>query len=84
MKWIDSGGHEKHGSDTSWDSWKENANASACFTLDGFSYGIYAHAVNLTGENTIIRYTYSLVWGIQVWNQWHLLYTVLSFSSIYY
>ncbi|KAL9337475.1 hypothetical protein Peur_069244 [Populus x canadensis] len=65
MKWIDSGGHEKHGSDTSWDSWKENANASACFTLDGFSYGIYAHAVNLTGENTIIRYTYSLVWGIQ-------------------
>ncbi|XP_034917297.1 probable cyclic nucleotide-gated ion channel 20, chloroplastic [Populus alba] len=65
MKFIDSGGHEKHWSDTSWHSWKENANASACFTLDGFSYGIYAHAVNLTGENTIIRYTYSLVWGIQ-------------------
>ncbi|KAJ6868353.1 hypothetical protein NC651_033427 [Populus alba x Populus x berolinensis] len=65
MKFIDSGRHEKHGSDTSWHSWKENANASACFTLDGFSYGIYAHAVNLTGENTIIRYTYSLVWGIQ-------------------
>ncbi|KAG6745731.1 hypothetical protein POTOM_050234 [Populus tomentosa] len=65
MKFIDSGGHEKHGSGTSWDSWKENANASSCFTLDGFSYGIYAHAVNLTRENIIIRYTYSLVWGIQ-------------------
>ncbi|XP_073261073.1 LOW QUALITY PROTEIN: probable cyclic nucleotide-gated ion channel 20, chloroplastic [Populus alba] len=45
--------------------WINNAKASACFTPDGFSYGIYVQAVNLTGENIITRYTYSLFWGFQ-------------------
>lgn len=88
MKLMDCGGHENSvvriGSNPSHNSWKENPNASACFTSDGFSYGIYTQAVNLTGENIIIRYTYSLVWGIQVCNQWCLMYIVLTFSSIYY
>ncbi|KAJ6295050.1 hypothetical protein OIU76_023029 [Salix suchowensis] len=53
------------GSNPRHNSWKANPNANACFTSDGFSYGIYTQAVNLTGENIIIRYTYSLVWGIQ-------------------
>ncbi|KAB5524273.1 hypothetical protein DKX38_022022 [Salix brachista] len=70
IKLMDCGGHENSvvriGSNPSHNSWKENPNASACFTSDGFSYGIYTQAVNLTGENIIIRYTYSLVWGIQV------------------
>lgn len=34
---------------------------------DGFSYGIYEQAVNLTTKHSIItRYTYSLFWGFQV------------------
>ncbi|CAK7327920.1 unnamed protein product [Dovyalis caffra] len=56
---------KEHGSNPNWYSWKENDNASACFTLDGFSYGIYIQAVNLTRESTITRYTYSLFWGFQ-------------------
>ncbi|KAJ6868354.1 hypothetical protein NC651_033428 [Populus alba x Populus x berolinensis] len=50
---------------TLWTNWTNNANASNCFTPDNFSYGIYVQAVNLTGENTITRYTYSLFWGFQ-------------------
>ncbi|XVF09361.1 hypothetical protein REPUB_Repub07fG0086000 [Reevesia pubescens] len=47
-------------------SWKKNENASACFTEDGFSYGIYVQAVNLTAERSIVtRYVYSLFWGFQ-------------------
>eukprot|EP00258_Populus_trichocarpa_P026231 XP_024442250.1 putative cyclic nucleotide-gated ion channel 19 isoform X3 [Populus trichocarpa] len=67
-KFIDCGGHENIGQQASisnWNSWKNNVNASACFTPDVFSYGIYAQAVNLTGKNTITRYTYSLFWGFQ-------------------
>ncbi|KAJ6760110.1 CYCLIC NUCLEOTIDE-GATED ION CHANNEL 15-RELATED-RELATED [Salix purpurea] len=68
--WVtDCGRHEnfveRNGSNPNWNIWKENPSASACFTSDGFSYGIYTQAVNLTRENIIIRYTYSLVWGIQ-------------------
>ncbi|KAI3796845.1 hypothetical protein L1987_39531 [Smallanthus sonchifolius] len=49
-----------------WNAWKENVNASACFDEDGFAYGIYVKAVNLTAENSIItRYTYSFFWGFQ-------------------
>ncbi|XP_007010887.2 PREDICTED: probable cyclic nucleotide-gated ion channel 20, chloroplastic isoform X3 [Theobroma cacao] len=47
-------------------SWKNNANASACFSEDGFPYGIYIQTVNLTTERSIItRYVYSLFWGFQ-------------------
>uniref|UniRef100_A0A6N2LP50 Cyclic nucleotide-binding domain-containing protein n=1 Tax=Salix viminalis TaxID=40686 RepID=A0A6N2LP50_SALVM len=57
---------EEHTSNPNRNSWKNNSNASACFTSDGgFSYGIYAQTVNLTGENTITKYTYSLFWGFQ-------------------
>ncbi|KAG2664834.1 hypothetical protein I3760_16G101800 [Carya illinoinensis] len=62
-----------HGSDIenfhsgqSRNTWKNNKNASACFMKDGFSYGIYEQAVNLTTKHSIItRYTYSLFWGFQ-------------------
>ncbi|KAL7611695.1 probable cyclic nucleotide-gated ion channel 20, chloroplastic [Lactuca sativa] len=68
-KFIDCG----HGNDTlafevdqQWNNWKQNENASACFTEDGFPYGIYVKAVNLTAENNIItRYVYSFFWGFQ-------------------
>ncbi|XP_021292076.1 probable cyclic nucleotide-gated ion channel 20, chloroplastic isoform X2 [Herrania umbratica] len=47
-------------------SWKNNTNASACFSEDGFPYGIYIQTVNLTTERSIItRYVYSLFWGFQ-------------------
>ncbi|XVE57208.1 hypothetical protein DITRI_Ditri04bG0073000 [Diplodiscus trichospermus] len=47
-------------------SWKDNPNASACFTEDGFRYGIYQQTVNLTTEGSIVtRYVYSLFWGFQ-------------------
>lgn len=55
-------------------AWKENPNATACFAKEGFDYGIYLQAVNLTTENSIItRYTYSLFWGFQVFLTifWH-------------
>ncbi|KAD7477307.1 hypothetical protein R6Q59_007130 [Mikania micrantha] len=46
--------------------WKQNVNASACFNEDGFPYGIYVKAVNLTAESSIItRYIYSFFWGFQ-------------------
>jgi cyclic nucleotide gated channel len=73
MKFIDCGignANEEYGSDLNWASWKQNPNASNCFQtggpLNGFDYGIYTKAVNLTGKNIIIRYIYSLFWGFQV------------------
>ncbi|EXB62298.1 hypothetical protein L484_022186 [Morus notabilis] len=52
--------------DPTWDGWKNNVNSSACFTEEGFPYGIYNRAVNLTTQNSIItRYVYSLFWGFQ-------------------
>ncbi|CAI0472789.1 unnamed protein product [Linum tenue] len=50
-----------------WKIWTNNVNATACFmTSGGFSYGIYAQAVNLTTKSSFItRYTYSLFWGFQ-------------------
>jgi hypothetical protein len=54
-------------SNPNWTIWKNNETASACLTSDGFPYGIYIQAVNLTTERSIItRYTYSLFWGFQV------------------
>ncbi|KAG2271678.1 hypothetical protein Bca52824_066233 [Brassica carinata] len=47
-------------------AWKDNAGASACFQEDGFPYGIYLKAVNLTNHNSLVtRYSYSLFWGFQ-------------------
>ncbi|XP_016709631.1 probable cyclic nucleotide-gated ion channel 20, chloroplastic isoform X4 [Gossypium hirsutum] len=47
-------------------NWTNNSNVSACFTEDGFSYGIYVPTVNLTTEPSIVtRYVYSLCWGFQ-------------------
>ncbi|XP_050122772.1 probable cyclic nucleotide-gated ion channel 20, chloroplastic isoform X2 [Malus sylvestris] len=47
-------------------SWRNNVNATACLTADGFDYGIYVQAVNLTTENSMVtRYVYGLFWGFQ-------------------
>ncbi|XP_062111008.1 probable cyclic nucleotide-gated ion channel 20, chloroplastic [Humulus lupulus] len=49
-------------------NWIRNTiKANICFyEEDGFSYGIYMKAVNLTAEpNVITRYVYSLFWGFQ-------------------
>ncbi|KAI4352048.1 hypothetical protein L6164_006334 [Bauhinia variegata] len=46
--------------------WRNNTGASACLTEDGFHYGIYDKAVNLTTEpDLIIRYVFSFFWGFQ-------------------
>ncbi|KAL3512454.1 hypothetical protein ACH5RR_025171 [Cinchona calisaya] len=47
--------------------WRNNDNATACFGGGGnFSFGIYAQAVNLTTEGSVVtRYVYSLFWGFQ-------------------
>lgn len=70
MRFIDCGHGNEFGefeSDLAWDSWKSNNSTIGCFTPDGFSYGIYVPAVNLTTEQSIItRYIYSLFWGFQV------------------
>ncbi|KAJ7981400.1 Cyclic nucleotide gated channel [Quillaja saponaria] len=69
MRFIDCGHGDDVGnfaSDPTWNSWKTNLNATACFKPDGFSYGIYNQAVGLTTICSIItRYTYSLFWGFQ-------------------
>lgn len=57
-----------------WNEWKEDGNSSACFSEDGFNYGIYMTAVNLTTESSFItRYVYSSFWGLQVLNSFSLL-----------
>ena len=70
MKFIDCGHGEKiedFSNQTYWSDWINNKNASACFEGDGFPYGIYQQAVNLTTEPSIVtRYIYSLFWGFQV------------------
>lgn len=82
MSFIDCGhGNEIEGSkveDPVRDSWKNYTNANACLDKDGFDYGIYSQAVNLTTENSIItRYVYALFWGFQV-----LLLLIPSLASI--
>lgn len=75
IKFIDCGrGDEdvRFGHDTDWIGWKNNASASACFGEDGFSYGIYKQAVNLTMKSLTTRYIYSLFWGFQVSSSIHL------------
>ncbi|KAF2614903.1 hypothetical protein F2Q70_00010101 [Brassica cretica] len=48
-------------------AWISNERAKACFQEDGFHYGIYWKAVNLTTNTTLwyTRYSYSLFWGFQ-------------------
>ncbi|XP_027167460.1 probable cyclic nucleotide-gated ion channel 20, chloroplastic isoform X1 [Coffea eugenioides] len=69
MDFIDCGHGNDHSwfaSDPTWDLWKNNANATACFGGGNFSFGIYAQSVDLTTtENVITRYIYSLFWGFQ-------------------
>ncbi|XP_060204257.1 probable cyclic nucleotide-gated ion channel 20, chloroplastic isoform X3 [Lycium barbarum] len=69
MDFIDCGhgnDYRKFRSDTTWDQWKNNSEAVACFTNGVFDYGIYKQAVNLTTEKSVvIRYVYSLFWGFQ-------------------
>nr|XP_048329623.1 probable cyclic nucleotide-gated ion channel 20, chloroplastic isoform X1 [Ziziphus jujuba var. spinosa] len=70
MKFIDCGhGDNIDGFNKSyptWTKWIDNINATSCFSTDGFPYGIYIQAVNLTMERSVItRYVYSLFWGFQ-------------------
>ena len=44
-----------------------NVTAAACFQENGFRYGIYWKAVNLTHDTNLPeKYIYSLFWGFQV------------------
>ena len=67
-KFIDCGhGSDDDNLDLDRNAWKINVNASACLTEDGFPYGIYLKAVNLTTQDSVVtRYVYSLFWGFQV------------------
>ncbi|XP_023519574.1 probable cyclic nucleotide-gated ion channel 20, chloroplastic isoform X1 [Cucurbita pepo subsp. pepo] len=69
LEYIDCGHGDEAGydiQDLRRDQWKSNENATACFAKEGFDYGIYLQAVNLTTEsNLLTRYTYSLFWGFQ-------------------
>ncbi|XP_044466331.1 probable cyclic nucleotide-gated ion channel 20, chloroplastic [Mangifera indica] len=59
-------GFSRFNSSPLWTNWTSNANATACFTSDGFAYGIYELAVNLTTEGSIVtKYIYALFWGFQ-------------------
>lgn len=59
--------YSKFSSDPSWNQWKNDTNSIACFSTDGFDYGIYQQAVNLTTNHSLFtRYIYSLFWGFQV------------------
>lgn len=47
--------------------WRDSASVNACFQENGFTYGIYLKAVNLTQQsNFFTRFSYSLFWGFQV------------------
>ncbi|CAI9766502.1 unnamed protein product [Fraxinus pennsylvanica] len=69
MEFIDCGhgnSYEKFENDPTWEQWTGNVNATACFGENGFPYGIYEHAVNLTTMQSVVtRYVYSLFWGFQ-------------------
>ncbi|KAL1202695.1 putative cyclic nucleotide-gated ion channel 19 [Cardamine amara subsp. amara] len=46
--------------------WRNKESVNACFQEDGFNYGIFSKAVNLTSESDFfMRYNYSLFWGFQ-------------------
>ncbi|KAI3464188.1 hypothetical protein Pfo_020851 [Paulownia fortunei] len=69
MEFIDCGhgnGYQRFGHDATWELWKKNENATACFGQGGFDFGIYQNAVNLTTHKSLVtRYVYSLFWGFQ-------------------
>ncbi|XP_054794945.1 probable cyclic nucleotide-gated ion channel 20, chloroplastic [Prosopis cineraria] len=49
-------------------TWLQSPGAGQCFNVSdaGFPYGIYAKAVNLVTEHSVVtRYVYSLFWGFQ-------------------
>ncbi|XP_027357570.1 probable cyclic nucleotide-gated ion channel 20, chloroplastic isoform X3 [Abrus precatorius] len=68
-KFIDCGHgptEEYHNYTKNVSNWRNSSDASACFTEDGFKYGIYLKAVNLTTDhNVFTRYVYSSFWGFQ-------------------
>lgn len=70
VKFIDCGHGDNYrgfASDQTWEQWKNNDNATACFSGGNFSFGIYGQAVNLTTHTSVFtRYIYSLFWGFQV------------------
>ncbi|KAF8089480.1 hypothetical protein N665_0505s0030 [Sinapis alba] len=46
--------------------WRDSESVNGCFQEDGFSFGIYLKAVNLTTQpNIFTRYSFSLFWGFQ-------------------
>ncbi|XP_031104447.1 probable cyclic nucleotide-gated ion channel 20, chloroplastic isoform X1 [Ipomoea triloba] len=58
--------YSKFSSDPAWNQWKNDTNSIACFSTNGFDYGIYEQAVNLTTKHSLFtRYIYSLFWGFQ-------------------
>ncbi|XP_073141159.1 probable cyclic nucleotide-gated ion channel 20, chloroplastic [Henckelia pumila] len=69
MEFIDCGhgiDFEDFKKDATWEPWKSNANATACFGKDAFDYGIYQTVVNLTTRRSVVtRYVYSMFWGFQ-------------------
>ncbi|KAL0357622.1 UNVERIFIED_CONTAM: putative cyclic nucleotide-gated ion channel 20, chloroplastic [Sesamum calycinum] len=69
MDFIDCGHGNDYGdfeNDPAWELWKTNENATACFWKDGFDFGIYENAVNLTTHKSLVtKYVYSFFWGFQ-------------------
>ncbi|KAL3849127.1 hypothetical protein ACJIZ3_011009 [Penstemon smallii] len=67
LNYIDCGrgnDYERFQNDPTWDLWKRNDKATACFGQHGFE--IYQNARNLTThQNVLTRYIYSLFWGFQ-------------------
>ncbi|XP_020551310.1 probable cyclic nucleotide-gated ion channel 20, chloroplastic isoform X2 [Sesamum indicum] len=69
MEFIDCGHGNYYGEFEkypAWKLWKSNENATACFKKDGFDFGIYETAVNLTTRRSLVtKYVYSFFWGFQ-------------------
>lgn len=77
---IDCARGESYASELQRALWRSKESVNACFQDNGFTYGIYSKAVNLTTQsNFFMRYSYSLFWIFQVsWNQ------LTSFTSYNY
>ncbi|KAK4402512.1 putative cyclic nucleotide-gated ion channel 20, chloroplastic [Sesamum angolense] len=88
MEFIDCGHGNDYGdfeNNPAWELWKSNENATACFWKDGFDFGIYENAVNLTTHKSLVtKYVYSFFWdsstlaGNQVpsYFVWEVLFTM--------
>ncbi|XP_068307011.1 probable cyclic nucleotide-gated ion channel 20, chloroplastic isoform X2 [Pyrus communis] len=47
-------------------NWKNNANASACLTPTGYTYGVFYQTAGLSTQKSVVtRYMYALFWGFQ-------------------